>query len=62
MDNIAAFPNCPRKVPATEFAEDDGFEAFVRGFQRFENPFHLGSECRAAWDSGWRQAEDYHGR
>jgi hypothetical protein len=58
---LAAFPSCPRKIPATEFAEDDGFEAFVMGGEPGENPFHLDSDCHAAWRRGWDQARDYHG-
>jgi hypothetical protein len=49
-------------VPDTGVAVEDGFEAYVMGFERCANPYCLGLPEHTAWDNGWELARDYHGR
>lgn len=50
------------KPLVTTLAEDDGFEAFVMGKCRADNPFHIGSDSFKAWLRGWNCAATYHGQ
>ncbi len=50
------------KALLTTLAEDEGFEAFVEGKRRADNPYHVGSDSYCAWLRGWNCAETYHGK
>ncbi len=52
----------PVPSDAVHAAEDDGFEDYVSGKLRGENPFPARSPCFLLWDRGWLEARRYLGR
>jgi hypothetical protein len=57
MSNTLKRPAVPDLIASEE---DDGFEAFIAGQGRLDNPHHVGGEKHAAWERGWLEARTYH--
>jgi hypothetical protein len=62
MSSVRSRPERPARKNFDEYAEDDGFEAYVMGDGIEQNPFSAGGALHEAWRQGWLNAKAYHGR